>query len=205
VRGFIVDLETAPRDNAAEFLEMPEAPSNYKAADKISAYIEERRAKQLEMAALSAETARILCIGILREESGVGFIYDDNEAALLTRTWEELGSYHDDEVFVTFCGTRFDWPMLIRRSYVLGIRIPGFVPLDGRWKNNRHTDVAELWSAGDRTCTISLDRLSRLCGLPGKSSNGSEFGKLWVTDRKAALSYLENDLRLTEALWRRMR
>lgn len=205
MKCYCVDIETSARDNAAEFLPEVDAPANYRDEIKIKAYLEEKRKSQLERAALSAETARILCVGLLREEWPVSFVDDVDERDLLIRTWDALGAYKDDEQFVTFNGARFDWPMLARRSYALGVRIPGWFPLDGRWKNSRHCDLMELWQCGNRGDSISLDTLARLTGVGAKSGNGADFARLWRDDRAAALTYLTHDLELTRSLWLRMR
>ncbi len=204
MKPFVIDLETAGRPDAASFLPAVEPPANYRDQAKIHAYVEERRTKQLEAAALSAETARILCVGILRTGAEAQFIHDDDEVELLRNTWQALETREADELFVTFNGTRFDWPMLARRSYALGVPLPSWFPADGRWPRRTHGDLFTLWQAGDRTETISLDRLARLCGLPGKTATGADFGRLWLTDRLAALAYLRRDLDLTHQLWLHM-
>jgi len=104
----IVDIETGPRSDAVAFLPTPEAPANYKDAAKIAAYVEERRAKLLEDAALSAETAQILVVGLLRPGTEPIYIYADDEADTLAETWGKLGERRCNEVFVTFNGARFD-------------------------------------------------------------------------------------------------
>lgn len=204
VKPLILDIETSGRTDAAEFLPPIEAPANYKDAAKIEAYLTERRAKQIEAAALSAETGRVLAVGLLRDGHEPQVLHDDNEAALLRQTWIELGNRSGDSAIVTFCGHRFDLPYLVRRSFALGVTIPAWFPKDGRFRHPLYCDLAELWQCGDRTETISMDRLAKLCGLPGKTGSGADFAALWATDRAAALAYLENDLHLTLALWQRM-
>jgi len=204
MKPFVIDLETSGRPDAGAFLPPLEPPSNYRDAIKITAYLAEKRIAQLERAALSAETARVLAVGILRPGMGPQYICDDDEKLLLRKTWLELETREGDEVFTTFNGTRFDWPMLARRSYALGVPVPSWFPADGRWPHRTHCDLFTLWQCGDRGESISLDRLSRLCGLGGKSGSGAEFGKLWNTDRPAALDYLRLDLELTRDLWQRM-
>jgi len=203
MKPFVIDLETTGRSDAYDFLPFIEPPGNYKDPEKIRAYLEERRVKQLESAALSAQTGAILCIGILRDGAET-LIHDDDEALLLSKAWSVFETKEADEIFVTFNGTRFDWPFLARRSYALGVVVPLWYPADGRWPLRTHCDLYTLWQAGDRTESISLDRLARLCGLGGKIGNGAEFGKLWTEDRNAALDYLRQDLKLTRDLWRRM-
>jgi len=204
MKPFVMDIETTGRADAADYLPPIEAPGNYKDLAKIEAYLAEKRAAQLERAALSAETARILCVGILRMSGEPLVIHDDDERRLLREAWLELETREEDEIFVTFNGSRFDWPMLARRCYALGVPVPSWFPCDGRWPHRTHCDLFTLWQCGDRTEIISLDRLARLCGQPGKTANGAHFGKLWRTDRTAALEYLRHDLELTRDLWQCM-
>lgn len=204
MKPFVLDLETAGRPDAADYLPEVTAPANYKDTAKIEAYLAEKRAAQLEAAALSAETARILCVGILRYGLDPQFLHDAEESKLLRKTWLELETREADEIFVTFNGSRFDWPMLARRSYALGVPVPAWFPADGRWPHRTHVDLFQLWQAGDRQESISLDRLARLCGLPGKTGSGADFARLWTEDRNAALVYLRHDLELTRDLWQRM-
>jgi len=142
--------------------------------------------------------ASVFCVMVRR------LLSNDDEALLLSKAWSVFETKEADEIFVTFNGTRFDWPFLARRSYALGVVVPLWYPADGRWPLRTHCDLYTLWQAGDRTESISLDRLARLCGLGGKIGNGAEFGKLWTEDRNAALDYLRQDLKLTRDLWRRM-
>lgn len=204
MKPFVLDLETDGRLDAAHYLPQVTAPANYKDAAKIEAYLAEKRAAQLETAALSAETACVLCVGILRNGAEAQFIHADTEAKVLRMTWLELETREADEIFVTFNGSRFDWPMLARRSYALGVAVPAWFPADGRWPKRTHCDLFTLWQAGDRTESISLDRLARLCGLSGKTGTGADFARLWTQDRPAALDYLRLDLTLTRELWQRM-
>ena len=152
MKPVIIDIETGGRTDAANYLPEITAPSNYKDAAKIEAYIMEKRASQLESAALSAETGRVLCVGILREGMGPQFIHDDDEKQLLHKTWHELETHGGNEQFVTFCGHRFDFPFIARRSIALGVPVPLWFPRDGRFPRHAFCDLAELaWQCGDRT------------------------------------------------------
>ncbi len=203
----ILDIETGPRPVAEiePLLPVITAPANYKDAEKIRAYTDQRRAELIRDAALDASLGRILCIGLLSSNGESRFIHDDtSEAALLRQFWTALESKRADEVFVTFNGSRFDWPFLFRRSLACGVAVPEWFPRDGRWPRRTHIDLLEAWQCGDRSETISLDRFARLLGLPGKSGSGAEFGLLWYSDRIRALEYLTHDLRLTLAIFERL-
>lgn len=204
MKPFVIDIETSARPDADQFIKEPEAPSNYKDAAKIEAYINEKRLKLLEEAALSAETARVLCVGILRDTQYNLECHDD-EKDLLHMTWQILEGRKDDEVFVTFNGAKFDFPMLVRRSYALGVSVPSWMQ-DKAWRfgPDYHVDLFQLWQAGDRTASISLDRLAKLCGLPEKLGSGADFAQKWTEDRAAAMEYVKRDLDITLALYQRM-
>lgn len=200
---FVFDIETGPRPDAEAWLPPIEAPANYKDPAKIEAYLAEKKATALERAALSAETGRVLCVGLFARER-FDCIAEDDEATLLRITWEQLAAREANDVFVTFNGARFDWPFLVRRSYLLGVPVPDWMPRDGRWKPRQHVDLMELWQCGDRQESVSLDRLARLCGLPGKTDTGASFAAHWAADRAKALEYLRKDLELTRDLFLRM-
>jgi len=207
MKAFVLDIETGARPLAEieSLLPTIEPPSNWKDETKRAEYVRQRREDLLHGAALDATLGRILCVGVLHADGQHQFIHDDeSEADLLRRTWRLLATKSSGEVFVTYNGTKFDWPFIFRRSLACGVPVPDWFPRDGRWPRHAHVDLAEWWSCGDRSEHISLDRLLRLCGLPGKTGNGAAFAKTWVTDRAAALDYLANDLRLTRALYDRM-
>ena len=205
-RPFILDLETGARPLAEieHLLPVIEPPSNWKDEAKRTAYVAEKREQLLRDAALDAVLSRVLAVGILRGDGPPQFITDDDEASLLRQTWHTLETREADETYVTFNGTKFDWPTLARRSFTCGVPVPRWLPLDGRWPARSHCDLLTLWQAGDRQEFVSLDRLSRMILGQGKSGDGANFAGLWATDRPAALDYLRQDLELTRALWHRM-
>jgi len=201
MKPFIIDIETTGRQDADAFLPTIAAPANYKDETKRNNYVKERREQLLDSAALDAALGCVLCVGILRNGAAPQFLHDQNERQLLHQVWLTLNTREASERFVTFNGHRFDFPFLVRRSFALGVPLPEWFPREGRFLRHLFCDLAELWACGDRSELISLDRLARLCGLPGKAGNGADFAKLWEQNRKAALAYLEQELRLTLALW----
>jgi len=106
----------------------------------------------------------VLVVGILRNGSGAQFLYDVDEKKLLRMTWLELETKEADEIFVTFNGSRFDWPMLARRSFALG-RPSGVmgrprspVPLSERRKLARRRYKAKLDACGLVLVRVLLPR-----------------------------------------------
>lgn len=206
MKTIILDIETTarPETEIADLLPSITAPSNWKDEAKIAAYVAEKRAQAIAEGALDPVLGRVLAVGVL-VDGAFEFVGWPEERQLLRDTWHRLeGMFRAGTKFVTFNGHRFDFPFLARRSWACGVAVPSWIPRDGRWPRHAFVDLLEVWQAGNRTESIGLDRLARLCGLPGKAGNGANFGLLWASDRPAALRYLEQDLRLTASLAERM-
>lgn len=212
----IIDIETGGLPNAAEFIEEPKCPGNIKKAESIATWERDEKpkllAEALDKAALSPLTGRVLCIGILEQaedgKDSVWFLGEDtdSEKNILTEFWEWLHKARSEawRRFVTHNGASFDWPFLIRRSWAHGVQpVRGIVDKYGRL-DDQFADTMVAWGCGDRTQRISLDKLAKFIGLPGKTGSGADFSRLWASDRAAALEYLRNDLSLTLAIAERM-
>jgi hypothetical protein len=200
---YIFDIETGPRprEQIAELCPVFEAPATYKDPEKIAAAIQAKEAAWYQDAALSAITGRVLAIGYLEATTGfIGIHASGDEATDITAFWRMIAptGYIQAEL-VGFNSNSFDLPFLVRRSWALGITPPGEL-LTGRWLPSQCRDVLDVWRVGDRTERISLDRLARYLGLPGKTGSGADFAGLWAMDPTAALDYLAHDLRLTHAV-----
>jgi hypothetical protein len=202
----VFDIETGPRPDEELASMMPEfeAPKNYKDADKIKSYIEAERRDWLEKAALSPVTGRVLAIGV-RTKDGNEIFSDDEKVALLA-FWSRLTDLARARVqMVGFDIFRFDLPFLMRRSWVNGVKVPdGLIDARGYFNRVNFVDLIEVWRCGDRATSISLDNLSKFLGVGAKTGDGAHFAKLWATERKLAIAYLENDLALTEGVARRL-
>jgi len=200
VNPLIIDIETGPlsRPELAEFVPTFEAPSNWKDAEKIRAYVAEKEADWFQSAALSAVTGRVLAIGYLdtRNEE-IGFFATGDERADLTAFWQHVAPGGLlATALVGFCSNRFDVPFLIRRSWRLSVPVPRAFT-GGRFLPHECIDIVDTWRCGVRDDSISLDTLARFLGVGRKTGKGADFAALWSTDRAAALEYLTNDLRLT--------
>ncbi len=202
-----IDIETAARPTAEieALLSAVTPPSNYRDPEKIAAYISEKRSQQLADAALDATLGRILVIGLLKNGAPL-LLDDDDEAEKLSAFWYHLNNqFLQNGKIVTFCGHRFDLPFAARRSWALGVPLPYWWSIDnGRPPRTHFIDLAEVWACGDRSETISLDRLGKFLGLGGKNGDGAYFAHLWSTDRHAAAIYLRRDLELTAACFQKM-
>lgn len=205
-RVTIVDIETAsqPPDVLAKL--KPEFVANKTLKDplKIAADLAAKEAAWIADAALDATTAQVLVVGIL--EGDTPAYLEGSEKAILERFWpyldEQLGA---GNIVTGFCIFHFDLPFLYRRALCLGVP----VKLNHFRNNNRYwrdglVDIAEQWQLGNRDQRISLDMLARVLGVGAKNGDGKDFAALYATDRVKALQYLENDLRLSKAVYERM-
>jgi len=154
-------------------------------------------------AALNAEYGKVLAIGW----SDVGLeeiIATGDEGEILARFWKRieaaLVATKFKEVWVGHNCFGFDLPFLIRRSLILGVKIPSGILERGRYWAGIFIDTMEVFAAGEYKRTISLNRFCKACGLPGKTGDGANFAKLLEEDEDKALDYLRNDVEITHAL-----
>ncbi len=196
----IFDIETAPSDNAAEFMDEIEPPKTMKIAATIDKWRKEElpalKAAQMERAALSPITGKILCIGYCFP--GDKNFYEGTEIGILSNFWRE---FQPRNTWIGFNSNSFDWPFIIRRSMILGVEFEKHLIQDSRgyFKEN-FIDLMRVWQCGNRQEFISLDKAARLFGVGKKSGNGADFAKLYAENRAAALEYLANDLEITRQL-----
>ena len=169
---------------------------NVKDPEKIKAKLEAAEtnyfADARDKAALSATTGKVLAIG-LEDRDGTRCLAAANEAEILEDFWHGFRSDHSRYIGFNIFG--FDLPFMIRRSWKLGVAVPGV--RQGRYWNERFVDLREMWQLGDRQAKGSLDAICAHFGLAGKNGNGKDFARLFELNPAQALKYLCNDLRMT--------
>lgn len=135
----VFDIETAPIEDAADYVQTVSAPDNYKKPEAIAAYIADAKAKQLERAALDIDLCRVVAIGFQIEgrEPCSLTVENEPEEDILNYFWSNVGRRH----LVGFNCLGFDLPVLMRRAQYLGdhVRRPA-MSLD-RYK---HPGVSDL-------------------------------------------------------------
>ena len=205
-----LDIETGPGAlcDIEPLLKPGKAPANYKDPEKIAAYLEEDRQKQIDQGALEATTGVILCVTVAQGDAEPEVFGDDNEQGLVEETLRMMETAHADNggiVFVTFRGHGFDLPFLIRRAWRYGIRVPKL--LMQRFMRPTFVDLFEIYQCGNRDQTISLDRFAKLCNIEGKNGDveAKYFHEAWKTNRPLANEYARQDVRTTRAIARHIR
>lgn len=161
---------------------------------KYAEYLESALADFTRRAALDATTGQVLAIG-LKSERGAMILDSINEDALLTQFWEKAAKCEaTGRSLVGHNVLNFDLPFLARRSWMRGI--------DFTMPRNCVKDTMKVWGCNCYGDTISLDRLARALGLPGKMEgvSGADFARLWngeLHEQELARKYLLTDLEVT--------
>lgn len=208
----ILDIETGPLPvSRREFLRpSPDTikTGNLKDPAKIAAKIAEAEAdfESGDGAAMDAMSGRVLLVGMLIRGECV-HIHDDDESRLLRRTWDLLESNRPDRI-VGHNVIGFDARFLVRRSFVLGVGVPGNLLDDlHRFAPDIWTDTMHIWGAGDRKAMISLANLCGAMGIPspkGGHINGGNFALNWdEKNRGLCLDYNRADLEAVAAIYDR--
>ena len=214
MKALILDIETAPHENAKERILMPKPPKNYQTPDAIFTWTEEKKKDLVKAAALNPSTARVIAIGIIDDEGENPNTHilrkdewnDIEEAKLLTSAWLILTNRVNNCHIVTFNGHKFDFDMMIKRSWVLDVEVPSWIPSGTEYYNNRHwVDLLEHWQRKDRGKSISLDNLGVFFGMEKKEHAGDAFaGFVAAGEMETAKKYLDYDLEITRTAYNKM-
>lgn len=173
------------------------------------------QAEAIDRAPLDPTIGQILAIGY-RDGRGNVFINrdcDGGEAAIIQRFWQTFVSLVPvGKVMIGHYIGGFDVPFLIRRSWILGIDVPG-IARDGKWLSRSFIDTREMWLCGERNSPgggTSLDAVAKALGVGAKSDGvtGATFWRYWQSGnedfQRQALDYLANDLSINAAVAERM-
>jgi hypothetical protein len=210
----VCDLETVAIDSAAEYMEAPEAPANYKDESKIAAYIKEATDKSLGKCALDPDLCRIVALGWLRVgvdlEPRVLVCRDEHEErSTLAAFWRDVRRPVGGGVnqLVTFNGNRFDLPVLMRRSQYLNVDHP-FLNID-RYRTP-HLDLWQKLSFNGAISAHGLQFYAKRFGLPVESDpiKGSHIPALVREGSEASWGGIKShcalDVKTTHALATRL-
>jgi hypothetical protein len=151
-------------------------------------------------ALLNPETARVAAIGYYDPDCDRYIItHDNDEKAMLCQFWDVFRLVHAAGFKLlgfNICG--FDLPFMVRRSWCHGVVPPkNMMTLGGRYWCDTFVDLMAFWKCGSYRDFISLDSLARFLAIGEKNGSGALFYREWETDRKHAIEYLVNDVRLT--------
>lgn len=191
-RMTVWDVETLPLPD--DQLIKPEFVANktLRDPDKIKADLAAKEAEWRERLALDATTCRIAMIGFMGNPEPT--ILQGGEKDMLKQAWAAIDfQIGKSDPVIGFNCFGFDLPVMVRRSWALGVRIPLGIRR-GRYWDDSLIDLMEVWTCGKREQTISLNNLCKFLKIGEKSGSGADFGKLTVEEQ---VKYLTADLLLT--------
>jgi len=206
-----LDIETVPMTSRYEDLPDPFKRLWDKKAeqllrnDKSSTDEKKSPGEFFQRAGIYAEFGKIICIstGVIRDQSlRIKSFHGDEEKELLIEFAEMLWKAHEKR-FRFLCahnGKEFDYPFLIRRMLVNGVKIPSILDLSGKkpWEVN-HFDTMELWKFGDYKNYTSLELLASLFGIttPKDDIDGSDVAKVYweEQDLPRIVTYCQKDVK----------
>lgn len=226
----LIDLETVALPESEVRAMLPpfdeaearaSVPRNYRKPEAISGWVEEQRASYgsdiVEKAALNPLYSRVVVVTAW-DGSGVkqSRLLDDDEPALVESALMFLSHLESSHVparefldggLVAGWNIAWDLSYLLKRAWILGIPVPKsvFNPLERYPIPSRFIDLMRLWQGGDyKAPYTSLDSALRALGLPPKTHDGSEFGKLWVENREEACAYARAEMESLKMLAERL-
>lgn len=201
----VLDIEATGIADAAEFMETPEAPANYKDPLKIAAYVEEAKQAAMGRCALDPDLARVVAVGIGIPESGAVEVLtassEDEERELLRETW---GWLRGQVTAVGYNVLGYDLPVLLRRSLYLGVPAPA-IQID-KYRHPAVIDLMQLLSFSGAIKFRGLKFYAKRFGLPCDDTvNGADVPALIAAGEWASVeAHVRSDVRLTMALAQRI-
>lgn len=204
-RRLVFDIETAPLDDAGDYLEPADAPANYKDPVKIAAYIEEKRVEALGKCSLDVDLCRVVAIGTWLEGETIQTDLvkggDDDERSLLLAFWALTQGRH----LVGFNCLGFDLPVLLRRSLYLGVPLPN-LSID-KYRHPQITDVLDVLSFAGKLRLRGLAFYCKRFGISGPADalTGAEIPQAVAEGRWDAIeAHVKADVQKTGALAAKM-
>lgn len=219
-----LDIETIPTTDPAVIAEMAAsitAPAQYKKADSIADWLAENHAlalkEKIAKTSFDGMLGRIACIACAFDDGPVFSAHSINgEKELLEQFYEHIVnwsgvSHHtgNAELGMTFIGHNiagFDLPFLKHRSIILGVRPPNqlLAAMNAKAWDKCIADTMLMWSS-DREKRVSLDKLCKALGIPGKGDfDGSMVAETWPVDPDKVIAYCRGDVERTRQIYKRL-
>ena len=201
------------------------APGNYKKPEAIEAFVNDARAaidaeheatvqQAIERTSFDGGLGQIVCIAWAVDDAPprvvrVTDLSRNAETDMLAGFFaalkkEHIGTHGTRPCLIGHNSNAFDIPFIWKRATVLGIRPPLWFPRDPKPWGDSTFDTMTAWSGHkDR---ISMDRLCRVLGIPGKGGiSGADVWPMVQAGRiKEVADYCADDVQRTRAIWRRM-
>lgn len=216
-----IDIETIPCQTPGfvdQLAREVTAPATYKKAESIEAWLAENRMtvalEQYLKTSFDGGLGQIVCIAWATEEGDTNALQVTDLSPQAERAMLEvflgdiqaLREKHNMRVprWVGHNVAGFDLPFLWKRCVVLGERAPAWLPAHPKPWGSEVYDTMVEW-AGPKG-TVSLDRLCKMLGIPGK--DGMTGADVWPAVQTGRLDevteYCRDDVERVRSIWRRM-
>jgi len=207
-----IDIETLPTTNPAVIKQVRsnlKAPSNYKDAEKIAAYIESNAENAVHKTGLSGLFGQVLCIGYAIDDAPVEVIYEPlmKHENVLLAIFREIACDKQAYCINTLVGHNildFDAPFLSQRMMINGLK-PLFRHGTKPW-DMAIDDTMTMFACGKREM-YSLKNLCLAFGVqsPKDSMSGSEVHQYWLDGRHDEIAeYCKRDVEATRSIYNAM-
>ena len=158
-------------------------------------------------AALRPETGSVIAIGLCYGDSDEVIVLSGDESEILRNFWQVyLRCATSGHRMVGWNSNDFDVPFCVKRSWKLGVRIPGNLFGDTGRLDRTFVDLMKSYCCGVYGERVSLDTASKHILGKGKSDQevtGADFWKFWQgtpDEQSLARQYLTNDVLLVKGL-----
>lgn len=213
-----LDIETLPTadpDVIADIASTISHPGNISKPESIAAWEAEKKPAVVNDAvkrtSFDGLYGRIACAAWALDDLAICHTApDDSERAAIIDLFGHLSrvtqKYHGDVRFIGHNVHGFDLPFLKHRAIIHGIKPPHALmramsakPWDGIVQ-----DTMLMWST-DREKRVSLDKLCKAFGIPGKDGfDGSMVAETWPADPGKVIAYCCDDVQRVRSVYRRM-
>ena len=218
-----LDIETLPTtdpDIIKELASKITAPAQYKKPESIAEWMAENKERMTKEAVAKTSFdglyGRIACICYAFDDGEVYVVDDDDESVLLANLYSHISDmtskpYHGgvmdmDAVFIGHNLAGFDLPFLKHRSVINRVKpVPTILKaMSAKPWDNCISDTMLMWSQ-DREKRVSMDKLCRAFGIPGKCDfDGSMVAETWPVDRQRVIEYCKDDVIRTREIYKRI-
>lgn len=202
-----VDIETLPdmsNDAIEKAKEGLSAPSNYKDQDKIDAYIDAKAQEAVSKTSFDGLSGHICTISwAINDQAPISVHVSElsQEADKLGEFFTSLPQYKS----LTWVGhniVEFDIPFLLKRSFVLNVKLPSIsaYPRNPKPWDKKVFDTMNVFGR------VSLDKAERAIGLEGKSGlSGKDVYPNWCMGNHDLIEqYCRDDVRRTRNIHKRL-
>jgi hypothetical protein len=223
--NFFLDIETIPSQNYSirdEFIADIKPPATHKKQETIDAWMKENQ--QIEGDAAWRKTS---FDGALGHVCVIGFAIDDEparelhipnidhmeaEILLLAAFSAEIDKVckarpNERPRFIGHNLVEFDLKFLFQRSVVLNVKPSQQIPFNCKpWDDSVYDTLQKWGKKKDSNFGVSLDKISKACGLKGKGDiDGSMVWDYVASGRIVEVAeYCKDDVNMTRALFKRM-